>query len=61
MAPPEEAGSREGVWEARHLSSAFDRGLTRPPGRLIRRGMIPPVPCVLKVERLEKSFGDVRP
>ena len=22
--------------------------------------MIPPVPCVLKVERLEKSFGDVR-
>src|ERR1700742_3948956 len=22
--------------------------------------MIPPVPCVLKVERLEKSFGEVR-
>ena len=22
--------------------------------------MIPPAPCVLKVERLEKSFGDVR-
>src|SRR5580700_11285830 len=54
------AGSREGLWRARHARRVFRHGLTRPPGRLIRRGMIPPVPCVLKVERLEKSFGDLR-
>src|SRR5580693_3658880 len=41
-------------------ASAFDGGLTRPLPRLIRRGMIPPAPCVLKVEGLEKSFGEVR-
>jgi ABC-2 type transport system ATP-binding protein len=59
MARQEEAGSREAIRGARPARRVFNRGLTRP-GRLIRRGMIPPDPCVLKVERLEKSFGDVR-
>jgi ABC-type multidrug transport system ATPase subunit/NAD(P)-dependent dehydrogenase (short-subunit alcohol dehydrogenase family) len=61
-APLAEQGSpnRPGTRGGRRAGRAFNRGLTRPPGRLIRRGMIPPAPCILKVERLEKSFGEVR-